>query len=705
MFKNIFKPRNASSRLAAQIQTQAKFAQAIALHQRGQLAQARMIYEEILRSMPRHFDALHLLGVIEYQSKNPRIAVDLIGKAIEISPNDAAPYSNIGLALQELKQLDAAVASFDNAIAIKPDYFEAYFNRGIALQQLKQLDAAIASFDKAIAIKPDYADAYSNRGSAEQELGQFEAAIASYDKAIAIKPGLAEVHSNRGNALKELAQLDAAIASFDKAIALKPDYADAYYNRGGALQQARQFEAAVASYDRAIEIKPDHAEAHSNRGNALKELKQLEAAVASYDKAIAIKPDFAEAHSNRGVALQELKQLDAAVSSFDAGIAINPEFAEAYYNRGVALRELKQLDAAIGSFDRAIAIKPDYFDAYYNRGGALQEIRQLDAAVASFDMAIALKPKFAEAKVNKALALLLGGDFDQGLKLYEWRWEMKELSEHKRNFPQPLWLGTESIKGMTILLHGEQGMGDTIQLCRYAKLVAALGARVIMEVPRQLFGLLQDLDGVTELIEKGTRLPAFDCHCPLLSLPLAFKTDVTTIPGSPNYLRSDDSKVDKWAMRLGKKTKKRIGIVWSGFTGHGNDHNRSMALSRLIATLSHDYEYGSLQKDVRKIDIATLESNLRIKHYGDELQDFSDTAALCSLMDVVVSVDTSVAHLSGALGKPTWIMLPFSPDWRWLLDRNDSPWYPSVKLYRQNADLDWDAVIERVNTDLQLLSE
>ena len=317
-------PQIGPSDLTAQIE--AKFRQALALHQGGQYSQAQALYTDLLKTHPDHSaDALHLLGMIALQTKKPQKAVELFDSAIAINSNNGAFYSNRGVALKELKQYDAAVASCDKAIAIKPDFAEAYFNRGAALQGLKQLDAAIASYEQAIAVRPDYAVAHFNRGAALQGLRQLDAAAASYDKAIAIKPDYAEAYSNRGAALQGLKQLDAALASYDKAIAIKPDYVEAYSNRGAALQELRLFDAAVASYDKAIAINPDYAQAYSNRGTVLKDLKQYDAAVASYDEAIAIKPDHAEAYYNRGIALQHLKQLDAAAASYDKAMAIKPD--------------------------------------------------------------------------------------------------------------------------------------------------------------------------------------------------------------------------------------------------------------------------------------------------------------------------------------------------------------------------------------------
>lgn len=477
-------------------------------------------------------------------------------------------------------------------------------------------------------------------------------------------------------------------------------HAQTKFQQALALHQNGQLAQAQVLYEDLLRTQPQHFDALHLSGVIAAQTKNHRRAVELIGKAIELNPDNAAFYSNRGNALKELKLLDAAVESYSRAIAIKPDYAEAYSNRGLALAELKQLDAAVESFNKAIAIKPDYAKAYFNRGAALAELKQLNAAVASYDKAIAIKPDYAEAYWNKSLALLLGGDFVNGLELHEWRWKIDTFTYPKRNFPQPRWLGKESIAGKSILLHSEQGFGDTIQFCRYANLVSDLGARVIMEVETSLVGLLKELAGVSDLVVKSSPLPAFDYHCPLSSLPLAFKTDVNCIPSAPKYLSADTKKMTHWANRLGEKTKQRVGLVWSGNAEHKNDHNRSIILSELIQQLPPDYQYVSLQDKVRDIDKSTLESRANILHFGGDLKDFTDTAALCELMDVVISVDTSVAHLGGALGKPTWVLLPFSPDWRWLLDRDDSPWYPSVKLYRQPSIGDWGSVFAKVKGDL-----
>jgi hypothetical protein len=607
---------------------------------------------------------------------------------------------NEALAQHQRGQFKQAQALYEAILRAQPRHYQSLYSLGLLQAQSGSFQSAADLIGKAIEIFPGNPEFHLYLGNCLQQLQKLEAAVEAYDKAIGLRPEFSQAHSNRGFALQTLNRLDAAVASYRKALATTATDVLVHCNLGAALVELQQFDAALASCDKAIALKPDYAEAHTNRGAALYGLQRFEAAVASYDRAVAINPAYAKAHTNRGVALQELGKLQLALASHDRAIAIDPNHADAYSNRGIALHAMRRLEDAVASYEKAIAIQPSFVAAYYNRGLAFHELRRPSAALASFDQATAIDPGSAQAHFNKSLTLLLEGDFQQGLPLYEWRWKTEKSKPRVRNFEQALWLGEEPVAGKAILLHSEQGFGDAIQFCRYAERVAALGARVILEVPEPLLGVLSGLDGDMELVAKGKPLPAFDYHCPLLSMPLAFKTDTTSIPASQSYLRSDSTKVAEWEQRIGAKTKPRVGLVWSGNADHVNDHNRSIALSALVAQLPDTLEYVSLQKEVRDSDRPVLESNGHIRHFGDALKDFGDTAALCELMDVVISVDTSVAHLSGALGMPTWVLLPYVPDWRWLLDRDDSPWYPSVSLYRQSDDREWVNVLEQVKADL-----
>jgi predicted O-linked N-acetylglucosamine transferase (SPINDLY family) len=414
---------------------------AISLHEQGKLAQAQSIYLQLLELDARNADALHLLGVVAYQTGQYQGSVDMIGRAIGINSSVASYHSNLGLALHELKQFNAAVVSYDRAINLDPTYALAYSNGGNALLELNRVNEALASYDKAIVLDPNYVQAYYNQGNALLELKKFAEAVVSYDKAIALKPDYAEAYCNRGNALQALKQLDSAVASYDRAIALKPDYAEAYVNRGNALQALEQIETAIASYDKAIALKPDYAEAYSNRGNALQAFKQIDAALASFDMAIALNPDYAEAYSNRGNALQELKKFTAAINNYDQALALKPDYADAFANRGNSLQSLKQFDAAIGSYNKAIDLQPDLAEVYSVRGNALQELGQLNCAVASYDLAIAQKPEMAEAHYNRGITLQTLKLFDEALDSYDKAFDLNpeiefllSIRQHARMF-------------------------------------------------------------------------------------------------------------------------------------------------------------------------------------------------------------------------------------------------------------------------------
>lgn len=494
-------------------------------------------------------------------------------------------------------------------------------------------------------------------------------------------------------------QLEDARAAYERMLVLQPGHADALHMLGAMAMQSGEHALAVERISVSVHNNPRNATAYFNLGLALKALQRYEEAMVSFSQAIAIQPDYAQAWNNRGVVLQDQLRWDEAAQSYAGAIAAQPGFAQAHYNLGNALRALGRFEAALASYDTAITLQPGWAHALNNRGLALQELQRSAEAIESYDAAIANEPDYADAYWNKAIELLLCGDFAQGWAHYEWRWRRDTFSSRKRDFPQPLWLGDAPLNGKTVLLHAEQGLGDSIQFCRYARDVRALGAQVLLEVPRPLLALFATLEGPKQLLEKGSALPHFDYHCPLLSLPLALQTQLANIPSPSPYLASTAAQRELWQRRLGPPSKRRIGLVWSGNVRDKNDLQRSLTLNALLPHLPQSCEYICLQKELRPADQDAMQAS-SIRFFGAHIQDFSDTAALCDLVDLVISVDTSVAHLAGALAKPTWILLPYAPDWRWMLDRDDSPWYPSVRLYRQGNDRSWLPVLGRMASDI-----
>lgn len=545
------------------------------------------------------------------------------------------------------------------------EFLASKFQKGRVLQADGQLRHAKLLYEEVLAVFSQHVDALEMLGVVNAQLGHFEVAVSLLCQAIETNPGRDSAFYYLGFAMCELKQFGAGIECFDKALNLNPVHAQATCYRGRALLELGQFENALQDFDSAIGLCAGYAEAHNYRGNALRALGRHHEAIASFDQSIAIEPSAA-AHLNRGNACQAIGAYQAAVACYDCAIVLKEGYAMAHSNRSVSLKHLHRLDDAISSSDRAIAIDPNYADAHWNR----------------------------------ALTQLLKGNLAQGFAGYQWRWETDNFKVIRRKFKQPQWLGTQVLNGKKLLIHGEQGLGDTIQFARYAAMAQAAGCHVLYEVEPQLFTLFQSLPGVGTLLRQGDQLPDFDYYCPAMSLPLAFGTDLATVPAVARYLAADKTKLAHWAALLGSKTSPRVGLVWSGSPTHEDDHNRSIKLSMFLQKLPAGFEYISLQKDVRSSDKAALQGAHHVRHFGEQLLDFSDTAALCELMDLVITVDTSVAHLSGALGVPTWVLLPHLPDWRWLLNRSDSPWYPSLRLYRQSKPKHWDDVFLAVANDL-----
>jgi tetratricopeptide (TPR) repeat protein len=675
--------------------------QCLSLYNTGQFEPAKAKLEEVLRVHPDHFDSLQILGMIFTQTKQWDMALNAFSRALEIDNTNASLYINRGNVLLEMECLNDALSCFECAIDLENYNHIAHYNKGIVLHKLKLFEDSIANYDRAIKIKPDFAIAYSNRGNVLLELRRFEDALENFNEAIALKKDYFEAHTDRGNVLTELNRYKEALDSYDRAITIRNDYALAHSNRGIVFLKLKHFDDAIACFDKAIELKPDYAEAYSNLGNVFRELNLYQDAIACFSKAIELRPDYAQAFSNLGSVFTTLMLLDEALVALDKAIELNNDHSEAYLNRGCLFFKRYCFEEALADFDKAINLRSDYAQAYVNRGAVLHDLKRFNEAISNLDTAIQLQKDDAQAHHNKSHSLLLTGNLEEGFLEYEWRWQEqinnKQISQ--RTFKQPLWLGKDSVDGKSVLLYSEQGYGDTIQFCRYARLVKNLGAKVLLEVPKPLITLLESLDGVDMLIEEGKTSQDFDYRCPLMSLPLAFKTQLNTIPNPNSYLKSNSKKLEFWAQQLGAKTLPRIGLVWSGNKNHGNDRNRSISLAEMLAYLPPNFEYVSLQKDFREKDKVVL-SNSNIKQFGEQFNDFSDTAALCDLMDLVISVDTSVAHLACAMGKRTWILLPYNPDWRWLLDRTDSPWYESATLFRQSKDMRYEPVMEQIVKDL-----
>lgn len=584
---------------------------------------------------------------------------------------------------------------------MKPSTSTQQLHQAISWHQQGDLRSALSMYQQVLSVDPENFTALHCLGILFGQLGRFEDALVAFTKASIVHPNDFAAHYNRGKALQELKRYDEALDAYNKTLKLNNNYADAYNNRGIVLQQLRRFEEAVASFNNAIALRPDFADACNNRGNVLTQLQRYEDALASFDKGILLNPNYASAYNSRGlIQLDVFKRIDAAVSDFRHALTIEPNYAEAHFNLGNALKDLLRYQDALMSYDKAIALNPNFADAYYGRGVLLSELKQCDEALESFNRALTINPELTRARYNIGIIKLLQGNFEEGWPLYELRWTTDQVKGSFQDVKQPLWLGESPIRQKTLLIHAEQGLGDVIQLVRYLPLLESQGAKLLLAVPPSLVTVIQTLKGSFSVITKTDNLPEFDLHCPIMSLPLALHTTLETIPQNVPYLAVSPTTQAKWRERLGPRSKPRVGLVWSGNQNHKNDHNRSIPLQLLKPLLDLDFEFHSLQIEIRPSDQPVFAESAIFTH-AQELHDFSDTAALISELDMVIAVDTSVAHLTGALGKPLWIMLPYVPDFRWLLDRDDSPWYPTARLFRQSILGNWDTVIEAVYSSLQ----
>jgi tetratricopeptide (TPR) repeat protein len=551
-----------------------------------------------------------------------------------------------------------------------PATLQALCEQALAMHRAGRLDEAAQLYDRVLQRDPKHADALHLLGMLQVQKGQLEAGASLIQRAIRANPAFPAAHSHLGMALWRLSRPCEALASYDAAIALKPDY----------------------------------AEAHNSRGIVLGELARHDEALASHEVAIALQPHDPQAHYNRGVQLQHLGRLTEALASLDQTITLNPVYAEAHNNRGTALYDLGRPFEALASYDNAIALNPSYAEAHRNRGLALSDLHRLDEALASYDTAIALRPDDAAAWKGRGLTRLLAGGLMDGWRDYEHRkagWEpaAREFDRARS------WSGECDIEGQRFFVRHEQGLGDTIQFARYVALLAARGAKVAFSVQTPLRELLQAAMPEADVLGEDEEPASFDYQCSAMSLPLAFETTLDSIPPPPRWRGADTERRAHFEATLGHRTKPRVGIAWSGNPTHKNDHNRSIAFQQLSPLLSRDFDWVAMQNVIRPSDTAAFEADGRVRHFGDALKTFADTAALIDLMDLVVTVDTSIAHLAGSMGKPVWILLPFSPDWRWMLNRSDSPWYPTARLFRQSAIGDWNGVMHEVTGALPTLSD
>jgi tetratricopeptide (TPR) repeat protein len=640
----------------------------------GRFQEAESACRQLIERDPGNAAALHLLGVLAHQARRDDEAVELISRAVAVEPANAELHYNLGVALQMLARPDEAAASYQEALRLGPQKAEAHNNLGHILHRQGRLDAALACFEQALRLRPNYAEAQRNRGEAHNQQGlhllkegQHDAARPCFEQAVRDNPGDADAHSNLGAVLRDQGQIDAAAACFHRALSLRPDHAGAHNNLGRVCEDRGRLDEAAARYRLAICSQPGNPAFHNNLGNVLTMLSRPDEALTCYRQAVRLQPGEPVFHSNLANALTLAGQPEEAETCCRQALSLRPDLVDARHNLAITL-------AAQGKFAEALTHNEE---------------------------ALRLEPEHPGARNCRALWWLQHGEFARGWPEYGWRWKVRGVTE--RTFREPDWDGSP-LNGRTILLYAEQALGDTIQFIRYAPLVQA-GGRVVVECQPALARLLASCPGIDQLVPRGSPLPPFDVQAALLSLPGLLGTTLQTVPANVPYLSAEAGLVAAWRRELGAVTGCKIGIAWQGSPTFAGDRLRSAPL-RHFAPLGRveGVRLFGLQKGPGREQIRSCRQ-MRIIDLGDRLDEaagaFMDTAAVMVNLDLVVTTDTSVAHLAGALGVPVWVALSIGADWRWLLEREDCPWYPSMRLFRQTRAHDWDEVFERMAAELR----
>jgi len=621
-------------------------------------------------------------------------------EALRLWPDLAEAHAGLGILLAQQGNPAGAESCFRQAVRLEPGSAQAQSNLGIVLSQQGRQAEAESCHRQALRLQPDFAAGHNNLGLTLVAQGRLAEAEASFREALRLRPAFAEAHYNLGLALRQRGQLAEAQGCCQQALRIRPDFADAHSSLGLLFQEQGNLEEAAACQRRALELRPDYAEAHSNLGNILRDQGKLEEAAACQRQALRLRPNLADVYTNLGTVLQEQGHLEKAAVCYRQALRLKPDFAVALNNLGYVLAALGSLEEGIICLQEAVRLKSDCAEAHNNLGIALQKKGRLAEALACYNQAVQLSPGYAEAHWNQAIIWLLTGSFAQGWLAYEWRWKTRFFTPC--SFSQPSWDGSP-LAGRTILLHSEQGLGDTLQFIRYAPLVQQRGGRVIVLCQDSLVHLLANFPGVAQVVGQDSPLPAFEVQAALLSLPGLLGTTLETIPASVPYLTVPTELIEQGRQHLSRAGLFYVGIVWQGNPGNPNDACRSVPLVAFEPLARVEgVNLVSLQLGAGAEQLDTLGGRFAVQDVGSRLSgDWAETAAVLQNLDLVISVDTALAHCAGALGMPVWLALPFAPDWRWLLGRPDSPWYPTMRLFRQNEPGDWQSVFAAMEIALR----
>jgi tetratricopeptide (TPR) repeat protein len=687
--------------------TNPALAQAYALDRQGRLGEAIAAYQRLLAAEPRNSDALHLMGVAMARTGRAPEAATTIAAAAELQPDNPAIQANLGNALNELGRHVEAAAHFERALQLKPDFVAAAHASGRTLLRLGKLDEALQSLQRAARLAPDNANIHCDLGVTLERVGRREQAVQELERATALNPAHVEAYHNRGLLEASRGRLPEALECLDRALAVQPRLAVLHADRGNVLSDLGRTTEAVASFDRALALQPRDAATVRNRARALIGLQRLEEAVAGFDAALAMQPRDVDAHFYRGVTLTKLERYPESLASFDRALELKPDVVEIINNRAIALAHLDRLEEAADNFAAALGSGPANLEALENAANTARTLQRYPEALRLFDQALALQPDSSRLRLAKGLLLLTLGDFQGGWPLHEARLEVAQLRP-ARHAGEPLLPDVESLAGRTVLVHAEQGLGDTLQFCRYVPLLEGRGVRVVFAVQPALKLLMRSLAAKADIVAYDQPLPALDDRIALLSLPMLLGTGLGDIPDAIPYLNAEPDRRANWQSRLRALPGIKVGIAWQGnleTEKQGGFGGRSFPLAALAPLAGvPGVTLVSLQKGPGSRQRAEVEFGRQVLELADPwymgAEEMLDTAALMQELDLVVTSDTITAHLAGALGVPAWVALSTSPDWRWLTEREDSPWYPNMRLFRQSARGQWSPVFERIAREL-----
>ncbi|HYD69489.1 tetratricopeptide repeat protein [Azospirillum sp.] len=685
-------------------------AQALSAHRAGRPAEAGAFYRKALALNPGYGDALHLLGLASLQRGDAAAAGRLVGRALRVN-GEAAIYHNTNAEVGRTRgDLGCAAAAARRAVALNPAYAEPHVNLAKLHRQQGHPARALDCGLRAVRLAPDRLDAAQAVAAAIFDQRRYAAALAAWRRVLALKPDDAEGVEHLARTALARGDAVAATAVAARDVRLRPADAEAWRRLGDTLIKRQDAGRADAAYRRALALRPDFAEAFNNLGSALIAARRFTDAKVPYRRALALRPGYPDPWNNLGSALWEVGEGAPARESYQRAVALQPDHPDAYANLGYARRSdargAADYAAAEVACRRALALAPDHISARNNLGITHLDLGRLAEAEEDFRGVLTRSPENADGHFNLSLALLKAGRWADGWAEYEWRWRTGQLPVP--NLRHPLW-GGEDLAGRSILLHAEQGHGDTLHFVRYAPLVAARGGRVILAVQKALKRLVAAMPGVAAVYELHEPIPDFDLHCPLLSLPRAFATHEATIPANVPYLHADPADVSAWRARLPHGGgRPRVGLVWSGDPrrhaprANATDRRRSLTLAAFapLAAARDAVTFYNLQMGEPAEQLRTPPAGLDLIDLTGGVGDFADTAALIMNLDLVITVDTSVAHLAGALGKPVWVLSRFDGCWRWLTGRDDSPWYPTLRLFRQPSPGEWGSAIHNVAEQL-----